>query len=611
MNVTVWVLVIAGLWLAAPGWAAEPSGPGAQAPALPGQVLVRVPLEASPEALQEIADAVGAAVGQPLAPWGLYLFTFEETIPVSEMVARLQAQPAVLYAEPNYVLEAFLHQPEPGTDSLVVPGPRLAGTPAAGSGVVVAVLDTGLDLSHPAFTGRLYTNVGEIPGDGLDNDGNGYIDDLHGWDFYSRDSDPTPEGWRGGHGTEVAGRVLAGAGESPVRILPLRVGPGPGLSLAAIVEALAYAVAQGARVINMSFGAWWPSQALDDAVAYAAQHGAVLVAAAGNDGWNWPSYPAASPSVISVAASDDTGRWAWFSNYGETVDLLAPGLAVTTTAAGGGATTVNGTSFAAPFVAGAAARILAAEPAWTADQVFQQIVRVAAPVDGLNPGFHGLLGEGFLGAQEVQRLADALDPPAPPDAPSDPLNAALAQAEQEVARLQQTVTLAEAEAQQAREQEEQAALALAAAQAAVAARYAEMIRPLRDWRTDRVARRSRGPQAGLEALKRWVSAKAGYERALAETHRAEAQHRVATEAAHQAQERVAALQAELRAAQQRQASLAQQVTPSSFIPAAHQRELALLLQQLRAVHDAAASPRSVPSEPVFPELSQSPSRIGQ
>ena len=102
-------------------------------------------------------------------------------------------------------------------------------------GIIVAVLDTGLDLAHPAFQDRLFVHSGEIPGDGLDNDGNGYVDDVHGWDFYSRDADPNPEGWQGGHGTEVAGRVLAGAGDVAVQFLPLRVGPRPGLSLAALI----------------------------------------------------------------------------------------------------------------------------------------------------------------------------------------------------------------------------------------------------------------------------------------------------------------------------------------------------------------------------------------
>lgn len=393
----------------------EPTVPPTEVQTIPGRVLVRVQEGTPVEQVQEIAKAVGAEVDRVLAPWGLYLLRFRESVPVQEVIQQLQSYAAVRYAEPDvrYDASGLL---ETNAFAQTMDGP--------GSSVVVAVIDTGMDLRHSAFADRLYVNAGEIAGDGIDNDHNGYVDDVNGYDFYGNglrgDGDPTGASGSGAHGTMVAGRVLQGASDSGVSILSLRVGPGPDLYVSAIVEAVSYAVAQGARVINMSFGGGF-TQSLADAVQYAVQRGVLVVAAAGNSGWSLPSYPAALPGVISVAASDATGQKASWSNYGGTVDFTAPGQSVTTTTFGGGIAQVSGTSFSAPFLAGVAARILAALPQLTPAQVIDKLRSFAKDVYALNPAFYrGLLGAGLIDNEVATRVANALpiSPALPPDPPS-------------------------------------------------------------------------------------------------------------------------------------------------------------------------------------------------
>ncbi|MBI1953259.1 MAG: S8 family serine peptidase [Candidatus Omnitrophica bacterium] len=405
----------------------------------PGEVLVQVEPQTPPEEVERIAASVGARLNRPIVPGELYLLSFDEDLPVFEIIEQLEIHPAVQYAEPNYLLEAFLH---------TAGDPNFSST-GGGAPVVVAVIDTGIDLAHPAFTGHLYVNSQEIAGDGIDNDGNGYTDDVNGYDFYSRDADPTGRAGNGAHGTQVSGRVLAGAVDAQVQLMALRVGPGPRIDLAASIEAIRYAADNGARVINMSFGSSFPSTFLRQAVEYAAGRGALLVAAAGNNGWSLPSYPAAFANVVSVASSNASGVKSVFSNYGPTVDFTAIGEQVTTTTWGGATAVVDGTSFSAPFVAGVAARILAAAPNLTVQQVLERLRSAAADVNALNPGNRGLLGAGLVTDETARRLADAfpLTPGNPPaeDPPGDDLEGRLEQARQEVARLEAALASAQSQ----------------------------------------------------------------------------------------------------------------------------------------------------------------------
>jgi subtilisin family serine protease len=304
---------------------------------------------------------------------------------------------------------------------------RIGWSPAlareAKAPVIVAVIDTGLDYYHKDLASqRVFFNAREIL-NGRDDDGNGYIDDVLGWNFVDGNGNP----WdHAGHGTHVAGIIAAQTGNGEgiagmhpgVRILPIKVLNfiGQGRS-SRVAEAIYYAVGMGARVINLSLGGEL-SQAALRAIDYAAGKGAVVVVAAGNDGKEISKNRAAGlPNVITVGATDEKDQRASFSSFGEAIDVAAPGVdilslrarrtdvALVAGLAGyqGGSNFVgpqaryyraSGTSFAAPFVSGAAALILSQNPELDPAAIKRMIVHSARDigVPGVDPdtGF-GLL----------------------------------------------------------------------------------------------------------------------------------------------------------------------------------------------------------------------------
>ncbi|RMH00160.1 MAG: hypothetical protein D6706_04410 [Chloroflexi bacterium] len=207
-------------------------------------------------------------------------------------------------------------------------------------GITVAVIDTGVDYNHPELSNQIWLNAGEIPNNGIDDDGNGYVDDVRGWDFVQNDNAPMDFNE---HGTHVAG-IIGAAGNNATgvvgacwraRIMPLRVLNSVGSGTTAdIVAAIDYARLNGAKIINMSLGGpgGSPGDLMDTAIANANAAGILVVAAAGNDGSNndvIPQYPASytQPNIIAVAATDQNDALATFSNYGATsVDIGAPGM---------------------------------------------------------------------------------------------------------------------------------------------------------------------------------------------------------------------------------------------------------------------------------------------
>ncbi len=255
--------------------------------------------------MKEIARECNVTVNKELAPWGLYLLTFPASRQVGTVVQQLQAHPSILYAEPNYQLPAF-------DQSVSSRGAAAVSGQAAASGTTVAVLDIGFDLKHPYFWKRLHVNQGEIPGDGFDNDGNGYVDDFQGYDFYERDPDPLGEGEFKARGMEAVGRVISGSREAEISLLPLRVGNGPWLSTATLCEAIVYAVGQGANIVNLNLGGWWKSQSLIDTVGYAAQQQVILIASAGQESSQWLKAMSNFPQVVWVAAVEEKNWRAGF-----------------------------------------------------------------------------------------------------------------------------------------------------------------------------------------------------------------------------------------------------------------------------------------------------------
>lgn len=232
------------------------------------------------------------------------------------------------------------------------------------SSIIVAVIDTGVDLDHPELKSNIWCNSKEIPNNGKDDDGNGLVDDVNGYDFHNNDNDPNDDH---NHGTHVAG-IIAGksVGMAPnVSILPLKfLGSNGSGTLADALKAIDYATQMGVHVMNNSWGGGGFSQAMYDSIKAAAESGIEFVAAAGNDGKNndrRQSYPAGYdlPNVISVAALTESGNLAYFSNYGEkTVHVAAPGYKIYSAIRDGGYGTYSGTSMAAPHVSGLVALAL-------------------------------------------------------------------------------------------------------------------------------------------------------------------------------------------------------------------------------------------------------------
>jgi subtilisin family serine protease len=258
--------------------------------------------------------------------------------------------------------------------------------------IIVAVLDTGININHPDLRDSIWINSGEIPGNGMDDDGNGYVDDINGWDFFRNDNS-VYDRWDGeNHGTHIAGTIAAAlngygiSGVAPaVRVMPLKfMGPDGTGTTASVLKAIEYAKVKGAKIINAS----WGGPGLDPILRSAIESsGMLFVAAAGNDGNNndtAPIYPAAFdlPNVITVAAVDSMGNLAGFSNYGaNTVHVAAPGDMILSTVPNGYAY-MSGTSMAAPHVAGTAALMMSSgitDPA----VIKERLIRTARPLDSL------------------------------------------------------------------------------------------------------------------------------------------------------------------------------------------------------------------------------------
>lgn len=254
-----------------------------------------------------------------------------------------------------------------------------------GQGVVVAVVDTGVDYTHPDLDDNIWRNPGEIAGNGRDDDGNGYVDDVIGWDFANNDNDPLDIN---GHGTHVAGTIAAdnnGFGVTGVAygatIMPVQVlgADGTGVS-GAIANGIQYAADNGAQVINLSLGSNFYDPRIESAVRYAAEQGTLVVSAAGNSAFSQPGYPAqfATNWGVSVGAIDPSFRLAEFSNRAgnnsQLFHVVAPGVSIESTLPRNNYGSLSGTSMAAPHVSGVAALMLSANPSLTDDQIREGLV---------------------------------------------------------------------------------------------------------------------------------------------------------------------------------------------------------------------------------------------
>ena len=359
--------------------------PGPHGPAfVPGEVLLKFKANTQANERSRAAQELGAtqlntfkskAVRWRLGP----------NSDVLQAVQHLKQNPWVEYAEPNYVLSAFVTPNDPrypelwgmhntgqtgGTADADIDADTAWNVSTGSSSVLLAVIDTGIDYNHPDLAANIWTNPGEIPGNSIDDDHNGFVDDVHGYDFVNNDGDPFDDH---GHGTHCSG-TIGGVGNNGVgvtgvnwnvKIMGIKfLDSGGSGSTANAVLAVQYATMMGVRLTSNSWGGGGFSQTLYDAIAAAGAANIAFVAAAGNNGANSdtsPAYPAAYdlPNIISVAATDHNDQLASFSNYGAvSVDLGAPGVDILSTLPGNQYGLLSGTSMATPHVSGAYALVL-------------------------------------------------------------------------------------------------------------------------------------------------------------------------------------------------------------------------------------------------------------
>lgn len=313
----------------------------------------------------------------------------DKSLSVEELVQKFRNDEEVEYAELNYLVHTCLSPNDPGypkawgldntgqTGGLPdadIDAPEAWNIQTGSPSVIVAVIDSGVDYNHVDLASNIWTNPGEIPGNGIDDDGNGFIDDVRGWDFLNHDNDPMDDL---SHGTHCAGTIAAvgnnGTGVVGVNwvagIMPLKFIAATGYgSTSDAVLAIQYAVRMGAKVMSSSWGGGGYSQSLKNAIDEAGRAGVLFVAAAGNSGTNndvSPFYPASYdlPYIIAVAATSHDDKLASFSNYGlNSVDLGAPGVSIFSTLPNNGYGFMSGTSMATPHVSGVAALLVAENP---------------------------------------------------------------------------------------------------------------------------------------------------------------------------------------------------------------------------------------------------------
>jgi subtilisin family serine protease len=377
------------------------SGPPLRAPDF---VLVQLEPDADPPSFPAAAEdgppiVALATLGPAEAPPVLRLPVPSGADPV-EYARQAAQRPGVEFAEPVYLYRSNRVPNDPrlkelwGLTAMSVAG---AWSSAVGDrSVAVAVVDDGVALTHPDLAPNLWVNPSEIAANGRDDDADGYVDDVNGYDFVSNRGDPSPapRGEARWHGSHVAGTIGA-AGDNrigisgvnwKVSLMALRaIGPSGGRS-DDLARAIDYAVDHGARVINASWGGAGHSQLIERSIARAARHGVLLVAAAGNEGLGQPAFPAnlAADNVLSVGALTPQGGLAHFSNRGALV--AAPGVGILSTTAPGRYERYDGTSMAAPHAAGLAALLFSARRQASLGEVRDAILSSAWPVSGAKRG---------------------------------------------------------------------------------------------------------------------------------------------------------------------------------------------------------------------------------
>ncbi len=341
-------------------------------------------------------------------------------------IHELMKDPTVVWAEPSYLCYKFYEPSDLGLsqqwylDKINVFD---AWETLAGSGevvlqdtnVVIAIVDDGIHRNHPDLRGNIWINEKEIPDNNMDDDDNGFVDDVYGWDFGDEDNDVVPDEYPDedvlvGHGTLVAGVASAvtnnqlgmAAPAFNAKLMAVKTSrkiDDPQSSLLSNgLLGVVYAAENGADIINCSWGHKGASNYERAIMDFAESQGAVVISSSGNTSVDTLEYPASYRNVMSVAATDQNDKKAGFSTFNRNVDISAPGVEMYTTYEYAIFQEVQGTSFSSPLVASVAALLKGIHPDWTNEQVREQVRVTADPIDHLNPNYYRQMGSGRLNA---------------------------------------------------------------------------------------------------------------------------------------------------------------------------------------------------------------------
>lgn len=352
-----------------------------------------------------------------------YLLEISSFAEIDECIKELEQLFGVEYAEKVPLDRHFLTPNDPSYSSQW--GLSNINAPAAwnyfstGSNIVVAIVDDAIERTHSDLSPNLWVNSGEIAGNGIDDDNNGYIDDINGYDVASDDNNPNPPSASFGHGTHVAGIVSArsnnGIGVASIGYSCKLMCVKSTTTASQVTngyDGIVYAAVSGAHVINMSWGGPTYSTTAQNVIDYAYNEGCILIAAAGNDDVETQFYPAAYNHVVSVAATTSSNTKASFSNYGTWVSVSAPGNNIYSTTVGNSYGNKSGTSMASPMVAGLCGLMKSLNPSMPNDDIVNCLLTTAQNIDAQNPSYIGKLGSGRIDAAAAMAcVASSLNNP--------------------------------------------------------------------------------------------------------------------------------------------------------------------------------------------------------
>ncbi len=410
-----------------------------------GQILVQLDALVSAEQFEEILQRQNCSTLHYYQRYNLALVKLPPGVTVSQAVQQWQGQPGVAAAEPDRLMYPTIVPNDPRYSEQyqweITSAPEAWDEQRGSAQTIIAIVDSGVQLDHPDLQSKIWVNSGEIPGNSLDDDGNGFIDDVNGWDFIDNNNDPNPspngedEDENGipddtaAHGTHCAGLAAAATNNAvgvagydwQARIMPVQIFPDDGATTTSIVlEGFQYAADNGADVISLSLRGMY-SEVWTEPIADAYQQGIVVVAAAGNEAWVFTDDPNTWMSpvcndgpmftdnyVLGVAASDQYDQAAFFTNRDASsrnfVDVVAPGVDILSTwlyspdlpGFEEQYARADGTSMSTPITAGLCGLIRAQFPAMGPEGVIKQIRAGCDNIDEENPQYAGTLGAGRI-----------------------------------------------------------------------------------------------------------------------------------------------------------------------------------------------------------------------